>query len=171
MSRFFLDTEFIEDGTTIDLLSIALVHDSGQSLYLVSSEVDFCEAGAWVKTNVLPSIMDGANGMHTRAEIKDNILSFVDKHRSGEKPKFWGYYADYDWVAFCQLFGKMIDLPKGWPMYCRDLKQLCDELGNPRLPKNEAHHALADARWIKAQYDHLMEVQYMHMTRNADLTV
>lgn len=34
--------------------------------------------------------------------------------------------ADYDWVVLCQLYGTMMDLPKGWPMYCRDVKQLCD---------------------------------------------
>ena len=43
------------------------------------------------------------------------------------KPKFYGYYSDYDWVVFCWLFGKMIDLPKGFPMYCNDLKQILDE--------------------------------------------
>ena len=42
-------------------------------------------------------------------------------------PKFYGYYSDYDWVVFCWLFGKMIDLPKGFPMYCIDLKQTLDE--------------------------------------------
>jgi len=42
-------------------------------------------------------------------------------------PEFYGYYADYDWVLFCSLFGKMIDLPAGFPMYCIDLKQMLDE--------------------------------------------
>jgi len=41
--------------------------------------------------------------------------------------EFYAYYADYDWVVFCWLFGKMIDLPKGFPMYCRDLKQMLDD--------------------------------------------
>jgi hypothetical protein len=167
MSRFFLDTEFIEDGKTINLLSIALVHESGRFVYFVSSEVDFRDASSWVKTNVVPNIMRNAVGMHTRADIKREILSFVDKYRSGLKPEFWGYYADYDWVAFCQLFGKMIDLPKGWPMYCRDLKQFCDDLGNPKLPKNESHHALDDAQWIKEQYNHLIEIQYSHLSEAA----
>jgi len=40
---------------------------------------------------------------------------------------FYAYYADYDWVVFAQLFGKMKDLPKGFPMYCKDLKQSLDE--------------------------------------------
>jgi hypothetical protein len=44
--------------------------------------------------------------------------------------EFYAYYADYDWVAFCWLFGKMMDLPTGFPMYCFDLKQILDEKVN-----------------------------------------
>lgn len=40
---------------------------------------------------------------------------------------FYGYYADYDWVLFCSLFGTMMDLPKGMPMFCHDLKQTLNE--------------------------------------------
>lgn len=46
------------------------------------------------------------------------------------KPQFYGYYSAYDHVVFCWLFGKMIDLPKGFPMYCNDLKQTFDERVN-----------------------------------------
>lgn len=42
-------------------------------------------------------------------------------------PEFYAYYADYDWVVFCWLFGKMTNLPKGFPRYCIDLKQMIDE--------------------------------------------
>ena len=41
--------------------------------------------------------------------------------------QFYGYYSDYDWVVFCWLFGKMIDLPNGFPMFAFDLKQALDE--------------------------------------------
>lgn len=41
--------------------------------------------------------------------------------------EFYAYFADYDWVLFCSLFGRMIDLPAGIPMYCNDLKQNLDE--------------------------------------------
>jgi hypothetical protein len=47
----------------------------------------------------------------------------------------------------------MLDLPKGYPMYCRDLKQLMDELfltkqwKEDNVPGDNEHHALADARW------------------------
>ena len=43
------------------------------------------------------------------------------------QPEFYGYFSAYDWVLFCSLFGRMIDLPKGFPMYCRDLKHMLDE--------------------------------------------
>lgn len=73
------------------------------------------------------------------------------------KPEIWAYYADYDWVAFCQLFGTMMDLPKGFPMYCRDIKQECDRLGNPKLPSQGEgeHNALEDARWNKRAWEFL----------------
>lgn len=89
-------------------------------------------------------------------------------------PEFYAYYADYDWVVFCSLFGRMIDLPKGFPMYCKDLKQMLDEkiqklkwedgiLPMSQGSRNiedvngypaqfEEHNALADAKWNKELY-------------------
>ena len=43
------------------------------------------------------------------------------------QPTLYGYYSAYDHVALSWIFGKMIDLPKGFPMYTRDLKQMFDE--------------------------------------------
>lgn len=56
--------------------------------------------------------------MATRYDMTDKNL---------KKPIFYGYFADYDWVCFCWLFGNMMSLPKGFPMYCMDLKQILDE--------------------------------------------
>lgn len=66
-------------------------------------------------------------------------------------PEFYGYYADYDWVLFCSLFGRMIDLPTGFPMYCRDLKQISDEA--EVLLKQKYEHLIPDAEYtIKNVY-------------------
>ena len=142
--KFFIDTEFMEDGRTIDLLSIGVVAEDGRELY-IEVLADASKANAWVQANVLPHL--GKIPVSTREQAARQLLDFIGP----EKPEFWGYYADYDWVALCQLFGRMIDLPSGWPMYCRDLKQLCDSVGNPSLPKQpgDEHHALADARWVR----------------------
>ncbi len=58
---------------------------------------------------------------------------FNDKSKN---PVFHAYYGAYDHVAFCWLFGKMIDLPKGFPMYSVDLKQMLDEKVNDLTLKN-----------------------------------
>lgn len=72
-------------------------------------------------------------------------------------PEFWGYYADYDWVVFCWIFGTMMELPEGWPMYCKDLKQLADEWGikYDHLKQENEHNALDDAKWNKMLYEYL----------------
>lgn len=146
--RYWLDTEFLEDGKTIDLISIGIVADDGREFY--AQQVQPLDFGnrltPWLRENVLPHLT--TDRWLTRDEIRAGVLAFCDPERYG-KPEFWGYYADYDWVVLCQLFGRMIDLPKGWPMYCRDIKQWCDELGNPKLPAQDEdeHHALADAHW------------------------
>ncbi len=163
--RYFLDTEFIEDGKTIDLISIGIVAEDGRKLYLQNQECDFTQASEWVRENVFRGLIGfntdhlqpvGCEHWRTRSEIAAHVKGFCEPERYG-KPEFWGYYADYDWVVFCQLFGRMIDLPKGFPMYCRDIKQLCDDLGNPEMPKQEGleHHALADALWNKVAWESL----------------
>ena len=53
MTRYFLDTEFIEDGKTIDLISIGIVCEDGRELYLANRNCDFDKASQWVKDNVL----------------------------------------------------------------------------------------------------------------------
>ena len=43
--RFFYDCEFIEDGTTIDLVSIGVVGEDGREFYAVSTEFDAAGPG------------------------------------------------------------------------------------------------------------------------------
>jgi len=171
--RYFVDTEFIEDGKTIDLISIGIVAEDGREYYAISKEFDASRADEWVKVNVLAQLPETKTsvrpmgpflrGMYidyhyppeykTREEIKAGILEFVNE----DEPEFWANYAAYDWVVLCQLFGKMIDLPKGWPYFCRDIQQLAQSLGNLELPKQEQgeHNALEDAKWGKVAYDFL----------------
>jgi hypothetical protein len=155
--RYWLDTEFIEDGKTIDLISIGIVAEDGREFYAENRDCKLDRASEWVKANVMPHLV-GGDKTHPRASIALGVQVFCDPERNG-KPEFWGYYADYDWVAICQLFGTMMDLPKGWPMYCRDIKQWCDDLGNPKLPEQDKgeHHALADARWNLTAWQFLLD--------------
>lgn len=153
--KYFFDTEFIEDGKTIDLISIGITTLSGREFYRCNQEARLDLASPWVRQNVLvhlPSYSDPA--WCTRAKIRDDLLTFVDD----QAPEFWAYYADYDWVALCQLFGTMMDLPPRFPRWCRDLKQLSVLAGSPTHPPQptDAHNALADARWNVELYQMLV---------------
>lgn len=89
--------------------------------------------------------------------------------RSGNaQPEIYAYFADYDWVLFCSLFGRMVDLPKGFPMYCRDLKQIMDEQGldqvwqDKHVPQGDKeHNALADAKWNKNLHEQILKQKYV----------
>lgn len=152
---YFIDTEFIESGPNkpIHLISIGIVSETGNEYYAVNSECPFEEANEWVAANVLPHI-NASHGIPL-SKIREDLISFC-----GDTPVFWGYYADYDWVVFCQIFGTMVDLPKGWPRYCRDIKQWCDSLGNPKLPLqlSTEHNALNDARYNRQAFHFLDEI-------------
>lgn len=43
--RYFYDTEFIEDGHTIDLISIGVVAEDGRSYYAISKAFNPKKAG------------------------------------------------------------------------------------------------------------------------------
>ncbi len=99
----------------------------------------------------------------TREEIRNEIELFVceDDYFPQENFKFkpMGWYCDFDWVAFTQLWGgNFKDLPKWCPYYMYDLKQFADEIGIGKIniPKEDAHNALADARWNQQVY-HLLK--------------
>lgn len=151
--RIWFDTEFIEDGRTIELLSIGAVRDDGAMFYAEVEETDHSLASDWVKANVLPH-MTGGPARQPKRWIAESLRNFA-----GERPEFWAYYGSYDWVALCQLYGTMMDLPAGWPKFCRDVKQLCVSLGDPKLPEQEQseHHALADARWTRKAWEFLAQ--------------
>lgn len=156
--KYFLDEEFIESGPhhPIQLISIGIVAEDGREFYAQSSEFDASMASDWVKKNVL-SKLDPRGDYVSLYDIAQRIIAFVG---ADAKPEFWGYYADYDWVVFCQIFGTMMDLPKGFPMYCRDIKQLCDWMGNPKLPEQVSgeHNALADAQWNVVAWQFLRDL-------------
>lgn len=180
--RYWYDTEFVENGSTIDLISIGIVAEDGREYYAQSLRMNFKQCSDWIVRNVLLHLTDfdmgkqipigekpGTDIYHndwSRTSWRDieglrkDLKSFLDP-KMYDKPELWGYYSAYDHVALCQLFGTMMQLPEGWPMYTRDIKQWCDQLGNPKLPEQGKgeHHALADARWNKVAWEFLKELE------------
>lgn len=156
-TKWFLDTEFHEDGRVLSLISIAFV--SAQTEYYAVALDGWRPAACneWVQQNVLPQLPPRTDlAWKTRAQIARDITELVkvSEMMYQDSVEIWGYFSDYDWVVFCQLFGTMMDLPKGFPMYCLDLKQEMHRLGfkqedlpDSLLHQTEEHNALMDARW------------------------
>jgi hypothetical protein len=169
------DTEFLEDGKTIDLISIGMVNmDTGEEFYAVSNEFDTARVAQdpWLMKNVMssidhiyfdtdpdtrePNLIVIDDAAMTRREIRQGVLDFV----GNAIPEWWAWYGAYDHVALSQLFGRMVDLPYRFPFFTRDIRQLADTLGNPELPRQPKglHNALDDAKHNLVKYNYLMEL-------------
>lgn len=158
--RYFYDCEFIEDGHTIDLVSIGVVDESGREFYAVSTEFDANKAGSWVRQHVLPQLPPPSEQTwKSRSNIRDDLYEFLTS-RSGDI-ELWAWYAAYDHVALAQLWGPMPTLPRRVPKFTRDLRQRWEDVGKPKLPgaPDNAHDALADAKHNLERWHVIEEVR------------
>lgn len=178
--RYFYDTEFHEDGKTIDFISIGVVcYETGETYYAVSNEFDTRRVARndWLMGNVMNTIdhdqfivYDGDGFPAVRdiyvtdpaAKSKDRIAREIAQFVGADRnPQFWAWYSAYDHVCLAQLFGRMIDLPDKIPMYTNDIRTLVDlaRLKPSDLPRQPEglHNALADAKWNVRRYEFLTD--------------
>jgi 3' exoribonuclease, RNase T-like len=176
-AKVFYDTEFLEDGKTIELISIGMAAEDGRELYLVNRDAPWkrIKKNDWLMANVVPSLPqphgDWINQMPkswpidfhnpavmAKADIAQAVRAFL---LAVPDVELWAWYGAYDHVVLAQLFGRMIDLPRGVPMWTNDLRQEMYRLGDPEGgPVQECgeHNALEDARHLKARVEWLAGV-------------
>lgn len=145
--RYFYDTEFIEDGKTIELISIGIVAEDGREYYAVSTDFDASRANPWVRENVLEKLPNPQRPeWKPKQKIREEVFAFLTA--AGSKPELWAWVGAYDHVVLAQLWGDMTKLPKEMPRYTRELRQYWDMAGRPTLPPapHGNHDALVDAR-------------------------
>lgn len=190
--RYWYDLEFLEDGKTIELISIGIVAEDGREYYAVTQECAYdsrpwyrrwfnrkdslnnrLRREAWLMENVVPSLPrlhgDARNYapqswlfdyhsllVRPRARIAEQVKDFL---LADGTPELWADYGAYDHVGLCQLWGRMIDLPSGIPMFTRDIQQEAARQGYAwdALPQQDEglHNALADARHCKVKFEFL----------------
>jgi hypothetical protein len=156
--RYFYDSEFIEDGRIIDLVSIGVVDENGREFYAISTEFDDRPALPWVRRNVLDRLPSpGDRAWRSRERIRDELHEFLLaplREQPGLEIELWAWYAAYDHVVLAQLWGRMPALPREIPRFTKDLRQLWDDRGRPPLPEagDRRHDALVDARHNLARW-------------------
>jgi hypothetical protein len=169
--RVFYDTEFIDDGRTIRLISIGMVDEDGNTYYAVVNDVEVMHDAMrhpWLPDNVMVHLpgrethgTDGTwwwnwdrahkdfDAVKPRAQIAAEVAVFL--LAPGVPVELWAWFAAYDHVALSQLFGTMVGLPSGIPMFTHELVQRWKESGQPEKPvQHSAHNALTDAYWNRA---------------------
>jgi len=153
---FFINTEYIDLDRRIDLISLGIVGADGREFYAISSEFDPEPANDFVRKVVLPQLEPRDHqAWMSRAEMKSALIEYIDD----DVPTFWSWSAaPWDWICLAQLFPLRKRVPDGWSYTAYDVSMLAEAAGlqlNPvdvRLPQPPAavHHALADARWVRA---------------------
>lgn len=144
--RFFYDTEFIDNGETVDLISIGVVSEDGGVYYAQNADCDLSKANKWVRENVFPQLkMPFAMCSVSQEKIADDLRFFFGE----DEIELWGYCTAYDHFILVKLFKGFDNVPKNFPYYTNDIAQLAHQLGNPSLPNTNknVHNALSDALW------------------------
>ncbi|MFF4777518.1 3'-5' exoribonuclease domain-containing protein [Microtetraspora fusca] len=188
--RIYHDWEFIEDGRTVDPISVGMVAEDGREYYAVFSDAPWerVHKHEWLMTNVWPHLplvefapekfdpaaLHDPLGRHLimappfvgRLDLTDPVVKpgWVIRNEvrqfitSTADAEMWGWYSAYDHVVLAQMFGPMAALPSDIPKWTNDVRQEVARLGGPRLPERDgvAHHALADARHIKAMHEFVL---------------
>ncbi len=158
--KFYFDTEFLDDGHSIDLISIGIVNENGDEYYAVNAEFEEERATDWLRSRVLAHIP-----RDFKRKLKINIAQEVQEFLHGpgtwenaDAPEIWGWYPAYDWVVLCQLYGPLVNRPAHFPKRPNDLKQLAIEFPEAPLPKQSGtkHNALEDAKWVRDAHKFLL---------------
>jgi 3' exoribonuclease, RNase T-like len=175
-TRIIYDTEFIDDGFTITPLSIAMRRDDGAELYAINDSLEAMARAAdsaWLRDNVLrwlPLEVDlradmGTGSISAHVQWDEDHPDYVyvgpidlianmveDFVLERPDPQLWAYYGAFDHVFYSQLFGPMVEIPDGMPIYTLDVKQLAVSLGDPTLP--QLPHEIVEKQYGGVRREH-----------------
>lgn len=75
MTRYWLDTEFIDTGSVIELISIGILSEDGREYYAQSSGFDAGHADPWIWENVFPHLtMCHGNSSYQATNIAESLV-------------------------------------------------------------------------------------------------
>ncbi|MGW7824667.1 hypothetical protein ACWGLF_42920 [Streptomyces puniciscabiei] len=186
MTAIYYDTEFIDTGSSIDLISIGLVAENAEELYCVVADDELMNRvirDEWLRRHVMSSLPvainyslpanspDGTTNpawswdldhpdwdcVLPRSVIADQVKQFI---KAFPDPQLWAWCGARDHVVMCWLWGQMAEQPTGIPNWTNDLRQEMRRLGDPRMPEQPKgeHNALEDARFNLVRAQHLAEL-------------
>lgn len=165
--KMVLDTEFTSLTQEAQLLSLALVAETGEKFYAELNDYNPDIISEWVQENVIQYFE--MNDSETDARVEGSTVKYksdregVVKYLTNWLQQFnevqmWADVPHYDWVLFCQLFGGSMNLPNNLHYMCLDLATLLlangidykteriSLLDQNEIPETyQIHNALCDA--------------------------
>ncbi len=145
----FLDTEFT-DFVAPELISLGLVAQDGREFYAGRNDFDQSRCSAFVVMAVLPRLDGRPQVAMSAGELRARAGDWLTQFQ-GDSPVFVAFDYPGDWALLCEALG---DNRPDWlvPM---DIGELLSAILPERLlepGRVTAHHALADARALRADY-------------------
>lgn len=163
MTAYFYDTEFLDDGERIHLISIGIISEYGDTYYAVNCDMPIHQINGheFLMNHVVPHLpinynyefnseninevnenfkLDESDScVKPKESIRDEVFHFIrpEDDESGDKVDLYAWYSAYDHVVLAQLWGPMMNLPRHIPMYTRDLKCISDLRPKFELPTSE----------------------------------
>ena len=181
--RFWYDTEFLDDGKEIGLISIGIVAEDGREYYAINADAPWHRIvhHDWLMENVIPHLgihswSVGVGGrlapvffnltpLRFSYEIAKDVREFLNPDPEDYRhTELWAWCAAYDHVGLYQQWGPMESVHgTGLPFYTHDLKSIHDlflndeqrdELRNLPFSGN-LHNALDDARQLRDRWEYV----------------
>ena len=134
--RYFYDTEFIDNGRTIELISIGVAAEDGREYYARLNRIRSRAGGTLgAHTTCCPSCRSPSSQLwRSRRQIRSDLEDFFGI--DGDEPiELWAWVGAYDHVVLCQLWGPMTALPPADPAVH---PRAASVLGGARLPPDAA---------------------------------
>lgn len=138
-TKLFYDSEFTGLTQDTSLISLALISETGASLYAEFSDYKREQVDDWLRDNVLQHCqwlntdskpfareVAGTEGMHTEiygdsAHVTTHLRQWLSQF---EQIEVWADCPAWDWVLFAQLFGGALGLPKNIHYMPADISML-----------------------------------------------
>lgn len=161
--KIFFDTEFTGLHKNTSLISIGIVAEDGREFYGEMKHYRKEQVDDWLQKNVIANL-DG-RGQLSKAQMARAIEKFLEPYDNVE---VWSDCLAYDWVLFNEIWGHAFDIPKKVHYIPFDICTLMKLKGvDPDVNREDfagiegsKHHALHDARVIKACYEKLTRLTF-----------
>lgn len=133
--KVYFDTEFTGLHQNTSLISIGLVSETGQKIYLEFNDYDRTQCDQWIKDNVLKhckwlsddrlnSGISSDNGVISMCSSRESCRKVLEQYLSQfDEVQLVSDVCHYDMMLFISIFGTAFDIPKNVSATCHDINQ------------------------------------------------